>query len=448
VLPFTNLSADKENEYFSDGLAEEIINALTKLPGLRVPARTSSFAFRGKEMDVGEIGAKLRVGHVLEGSVRKADDRIRVTAQLINVSDGYHLWSERYDRRMADVFDIQDEIAQAIVDKLRVQLVGEQSLVKRHTANLEAYNLYLKGRHWWNQFSGESLRKAAQCFERATAEDPEYALPYAALAVAYGQLAAHGWARPHELMPVARECALKALALDETLAEAHWALATVRHWYEWDWRGAESEYRRAIALSPRDASAHLYLADLLMNTGRTDDALAEGRQALELEPVSVEVNRCMIYFHYVAGQFEEAIAQGLRTVELHPRYPIPYLNLGLAYACSDRYQEAIDALQTARALAGADPFYEWGLGVAYARSGRRAEAREIVEHLEQRRYSLFFLAWLYGALGEPDRTFALLETAYEEREGLLKSLKVEPTFAPLRSDPRFADLLRRIGLEA
>jgi len=447
VLPFANLSADKENEYFSDGLAEEIINALTKLPGLRVPARTSSFAFRGKEMDVGEIGAKLRVGHILEGSVRKAGDRLRVTAQLINVADGYHLWSERYDRRMADVFDIQDEIAQAIVDKLRLQLIGEQPLVQRHTANLEAYNLYLKGRHYLNKMTREGGLKAAECFEQAIVEDPSYALPYSALAATQFYLTIHGWARPHNLMPMAKRLGLKALALDEALAETHWVLAGVRHWYEWDWPGAESGYRRALALGPLDALVRMNLAELLVVIGRSEEALAEGWRAVDMEPESVEVNRTMVYVLYLAGAGEQAIAQALRTIGMYPQYAGPYFNLGLVYAAGERHQEAIEAFRTGLTLTGGDPLYDWGLAFGYARAGRRAEAWEGLERLEGRSYSPFFLAMAYGALGELDRAFGLLAKAYEEREGMLVFLKVEPMAVPLRSDPRFAALVRRMGLE-
>jgi len=450
VLPFANLSADKENEYFSDGLAEEILNALTQVPGLRVMARTSAFYFRGKDVDVREVGARLNVNHILEGSVRKAGDWIRVTVQLIKAADGYHLWSERYDRRMAGIFDIQDEISQAVVDKLRVQLGGQQPLIKRQTDNLEAYNLYLKGRHWGNQFTGQGWRKAVECFERAIIEDPTYASPHAGLAVAYTYLAIHGWARPREVMPGANICALKALELDQTLAEAHCALGFIRTFYEWDWRGAESEYRRAMELNPRDALIRIFYSLLLMYTGRTEIAFAEARRAWELEPISEEVNRLMVYISSCTGRHDEAVAHGRKAVELYPHGPGAHNLLGFAHAHRGHYQEALQSLLEAKAMAGGDPVYDWGVGYVYARQGRKSEASAIIESLEPPRSESYFsptlIAGLYGALGELDLAFEFLETAYEERDGFLVTVGADPTFDSLRADPRCHALLKKINL--
>jgi len=450
VLPFASLSGDKENEYFSDGLAEEILNALTQVPGLRVVARTSAFYYRGKDVDVREIGSALNVEYILEGSVRRLGDRIRVTVQLINSADGYHFWSERYDRRMADVFDIQDEISQAIADKLRVQFGGEKPLMKRPTANLEAYTLYLKGRHLGNQFTGDGWRKAIECFERASTEDPNYAAPQAGLAVAYTYLAIHGWARPREVMLDAKACALKALELDETLAEAHCALGFVQTFFEWDWRGAESEYQRAMALNPRDALIRIYYSLLLMYTGRADTAFREARRAWEQEPISEEVNRLMVYISFVTGRCEEAVAHGRKAVELYPHGSGIHNLLGFAYAHRGRYQDAIQVLQEASVMTGGDLVYGWGLGYVYARQGRRNEALAILESLERPRSESYFsptlMAGLYGALGELDRAFEFLETAYEERDGFLVAVGVDPTFDTLRGDPRCHELLKKIKL--
>jgi TolB-like protein/predicted Ser/Thr protein kinase/Flp pilus assembly protein TadD len=448
VLPFANLSADKENEYFGDGLAEEIINALTKVPGLRVPARTSSFVYRGKEMDVGEIGARLKVGHVLEGSVRRAGERIRVTAQLINVADGYHLWSERYDRELSDVFAIQDEIARAVVDKLSVELVGPEPLIKRRTMKLEAYTLYLQGRHWWNQFTSEGCRRAVECMERAIHEDAGYALPYAGLAITHAHAAMLGFARPRAVMPEARKHALKALELEESLAEAHLALAMVRHWYEWDLRGAEAVFRRAVSLSPRDAMVRFWYSEVLLHQGREEEALAEGECAAAMEPVSPEINRLLTRLYAMTRRDEQAIAQGLRTVELHPHYGAGYLNLGLAYIYCARYEDAIRTLQTATELTRGDPLYDWCLAFAYAGCGHRAEAGELLAALERRGYSPLYISLVYAALGDSTRAFELMETAYRERESCLVQLAVEPAADMLRADPRFADLLRRVRPEA
>jgi serine/threonine-protein kinase len=451
VLPFVNMSADKENEYFSDGLAEEIINALTKVPGLRVMARTSSFYFRGKDLELREIAARLNAGHILEGSVRKAGDRIRVTAQLIKLPESYHLWSERYDRRMADVFEVQDEIAQAIVERLRVQLAGKELPVKRHTASPEAYSLYLKGRHWWSQFTAENWRRAVECYESAIREDPGYALPHAGAAVAYAYLAVHGSARPRQVMEIAKKHAMRALQLDPDLAQAHNALGFVRLFYDWDWRGADSAYCRAAELSPQDGQVRMFHSVLLIYTGRKEEAVAGARQAVELEPASEEVNRLMVYVYWLAERYDEAIEHGKKAIDLYPHSAGIHDILGLAYVLGGRVHEALRTLETARSLAGNDPMYNWALGYSHARHGRRPEAHEAIRSLEQLRSSVHFsptwLAILYGALGEPDRAFELLNAAYDERDGYLAAVKVDPLYAPLRSDPRFTELVRRMGLE-
>ncbi|MCC7168779.1 MAG: hypothetical protein IT565_14535, partial [Rhodospirillales bacterium] len=452
VLPFLNLSGDKEDEYFSDGLAEEIINALARLPGLRVAARTSSFAFRGKEMDVREIGTKLQAGRILEGSVRRAGNRIRITAQLVGAADGYHLWSERYDREMADVFDIQEEIAQAIAGKLRVQTAAGQPLIARHTANLEAYNLYLEGRYWWRQATRESWAKAVERFERAIAAEPVYAPPYAGLAVAYTYLSIHGWARPRDVMPAAKQHALKALALEETLAEAHWALAYVHQWFEWNWRAAEREYRRAVALNPGDAHLRMVFSCFLLFIGRTEEALAAGQQAAKLDPVSEEVCRLAIYLDWLAGRFDETEARGRKGIELHPHSAGIHGAFGLALALGGRLGEAVAALRKAGELAAGDPFYACCLGYVYALQERRAEAAAIAEELEMHRRAGFFsptwLAILYGALGDLERAFGLLECAFEERDSFLVAARADPVFDPLRASLQFAALLGRMGFEA
>jgi len=450
VLPFANLSADKENEYFSDGLAEEILNALAQVPGLRVMARTSSFFFRDKDVDIREIGARLSVDHIIEGSVRREGDRIRVTVQLINAAEGYHLWSQCYDRRMAGVFDVQDEISRAVAEKLRVQFVGDRPLIKRQTANLAAYSLYLKGRHWGNQFTGQGWRRAVECFERAIVEDPDYASPHAGLAVAYTYLAIHGWVRPREVMSTAKACALKAMELDETLAEAHCALGFIRTFYEWDFAGAEREYQRAMELNPGDALVRVFYSLLLMYTGRTEAAFAEARRAWELDPISQEVNRLMVYVSFVTGRYDEAVAHGRKAVELYPHGSGAHNLLGFAHAHSGQYEEAIRSLQEAKAMADGDPVYDWGVGYVYARQGRKEEALAIVKSLEPQSSKCYFsptlIAGLYGALGELDPAFEFLETAYEERDGFLVTVGADPTFSPLRADPRWHQLLRKINL--
>ena len=450
VLAFTDMSPERDQEYFCDGMAEEILNGLARIEGLRVASRTSAFRYKGQGIDIGEIGRQLKVDTLLEGSVRKSGNRLRITAQLINVGDGFHLWSERYDRTVEDVFAIQDEISQAVVAKLRVQLVGGQPLIKRQAANMEAYNLYLKGRHWGNQFTGQGWRKAIECFEQAIAEDPTYASPHAGLAVAYTYLASHGWARPREVMPSAKTWALKALELDETLAEAHFALACVREFYEWDGQGAEGEYRRAVELNPKDALIRIWHAHLLACTGRANAAFAEACRALELEPLSEEVNRMMVYISFVTGRYDEAVAYGQKAVELFPHGPGAHNILGFAYVHKGQYQEAIRSLQEASTLTGGDPLFDWGLGYVYARQGRKREASAILERLESSKSKSYFsptlLAGLCGELGKLDRAFQFLETAFEERDGFLVNIGVDPTYGSLRADPRCQTMLKRINL--
>jgi Flp pilus assembly protein TadD len=369
-----------------------------------------------------------------------------VTAQLVKAADGFHLWSERFDRCLRDVFDIQDEIARAIVDRLRVQLSADRTLAGRPTAHPEAYCLYLQGRHWWGMFTGEAWRESVRCFKAAIAVDPAYAPPYAGVAVSHVYQAATGWARPGDVMPAAKQSALKALALDENLGEAHWAVAMVSHWHDWDWDGAESAFRKALAQNPRDGLIRILYGGALMNRGRRNQGLAEARQALEMEPISMEVNRQMIYLYCLAEQFDLAIEQGRRTLELHPQFIGTYLNLGLAYVFSGRHPEAVETFRTAAAMAGGDKFYVWGLALAYARSSRGKEAREVLDHLERTAYSPLLLAAIYAELGERDRAFGLLAEAYEIRDGLMATLGVEPSFAAIRTDPRCGELLKKMRL--
>ena len=287
VLPFANMSADPDQEYFCDGLSEELIDALARLEGLRVVARTSAFQFRGKGHDLREVGEKLKVKAVLEGSVRKAGNRLRINAQLINVADGYHLWSERYDRDMDDVFAVQDEIARSVVEKLKVKLLGEQQapVIRRPTDNLEAYHLVLRARYYYVRDTG--LEKALECLTEALAVEPTYARAHAGFAQVQTLRAVLSFVRPRQVMPVAKEAALKALAIDERFFDAHFALAEVLDYFEWDWKGAEREYRRALELNPGDTLARTHYAELLGRLGRADTSIAEARHAIDRDPLSV-----------------------------------------------------------------------------------------------------------------------------------------------------------------
>jgi serine/threonine protein kinase/Tfp pilus assembly protein PilF len=453
VLPFVNLSADKENEYFSDGLAEEIINALTRLPGLRVIARTSSFSFRGKEVDVREIGAKLNVEHILEGSVRKAGNRIRVTAQLVSAADGSHHWSERYDREMTDVFAIQDEICQAIVDKLRVELAAGHTLVKRYTENLEAYNLCLKARYYLYKYTPESHEKCREYCEQAIALDPKYALAHAWMAEYYWVSAGLGYLNPREAMPKGKSAALEALALDDSLAEAHSAHAQCLGFCDFDWTAAEREFRRALELNPASVDArNFYFSFFLPAIGRVDEAVSEGQRVLELDPLSPQFNARLGYVLSVQGQHDRAIALAKLAVELDPNYWYACWSLALSHLYKGQLDDAISTAENGIQVCGRYPFLLMCLGCCYALVGRVAESRQLLEELKTRGRDAFVSPWVIGnlhlALGEVDQCLEWFAKAVEERDIAASiTFKGDPFYAPLRPHPAFQALLRKMNLE-
>jgi len=453
VLPFANLSADKENEYFSDGLAEEIINALTQLPGLRVTARTSSFAFRGKEVDVRKIAARLNVENILEGSVRKAGNRIRVTAQLVSAANGYHLWSERYDRDMTDVFAIQDEISQAIADKLRVRLAGGRSLAKRYTENLAAYELCLKARYYLLRFSQESREKARQYSEQAILLDRNYIPAYAAMAEYCLSSAIMGFVNPKEALPRAKAAALEALKLDDTLAEAHGSLGTVLGMWDFDWKGAEREFHLALQLSPGSPLIRSgYAFYFLRPTGRIMEAVNEAQQVLEQDPLDPYYNANLGHLYHVSRQYDLAIAQHLRAIELDPNYFIPHWLLSLTYAEKGQLDQAIAAGEKASELSGRISAALGFLGRWYAMAGRTSEARQLLGELEARRLVTyvppFALSAVYRGLGEMDKGLEWMIRGIEERDPVnVCALKSEPAYDPLRSHPTYQALLRKMNLE-
>ena len=449
VLPFTNMSADPEQQYFCDGMAEEIINALAALDGLHVASRTSAFQAKAKDFEITEIGVRLKVGAVLEGSVRKAGNRLRVTAQLINVSDGYHLWSERYDRDMDDVFAVQDEIARSVVEKLKVKLLGEHDapLVTRPTDNLEAYTLVLKGRYYFTKASGTALEKGLECFTQALAVEPAYAQAHAGIGMVHAVRAVTSFAAPQEAMPMAKEAALKALAIDETVADAHFAMAYVLDRGEWDWEGAEREYRRALELNPADTLARGTYGQLLTTLGRADAGIAECRHAVERDPLSL-VNRFGLTFVFcLSRRFDAALNEARAAVELEPTYHLFYLALGWSLAGLGRYGEAVEAFTQATILAPGDPLSQGSRGWALGLAGQRQAARVILGDLERRRSHGYFsgvlLARVSLGLGDLEQAIAWLQTAAEERDALLPFSNVWFTYDPLRSDPRFQALLRR-----
>jgi len=449
VLPFVNMSDDRDNEYFSDGMTEEILNALAKVRDLRVASRTSSFAFKGEDSDVLEIARKLRVATVVEGSVRKAGNRIRVTAQLISATDGYHLWSESYDRELEDVFRVQDDIARSIVDALKVELGGEsgEHLVEPETADVEAYTLYLKGRFFFNRYSEVDLKRSLDIYRRALEHDPAYARAYAGMADTWMQLA-DDWVAPDEAYPEARKAAEKAIALDPRLPEAHTALGKVLGWFEWDFDAAELALRRAVGANRRYGDAHWGLGSILPATGLLDDAVEEMRLAVSIDPLSPVFNYWLSRFLYFRRQLDEAKEEAHRAIELDPGSFRPRLILGLCHLLEERPEEALKAFESD--AVGTVVSGRIFVARAHAAAGRHDEARRILRELDASEEYLRseFMAAGWAALGDLDRAFAALEQAYEDRSAGLIYLHVDPSYDPLRHDERYHDLVRRIGLRS
>jgi eukaryotic-like serine/threonine-protein kinase len=452
VLPFVNASADPENEYFSDGMTDELITALAKVEGLHVASRTSVFALKGAKEDVRALGRRLNVSTVLEGSVRKAGNRLRINVQLTSVTDGRTLWSERYDRELADVFAIQDEIARTIVGTLRSTLLGDlgDPVPRRYTANLKAYSLYLKGRFWWNRRTQQGIAEGIRYFEQAIAEDAGYALAYTGLADSYALQVDYRGAPVREGLERAKVEARRALELDESLAEAHTSLGWVTFIYDWDWVGAGRELARAIELNPRYSVARQWHSWFLTTMGRREAALAEGRLAIELDPASVSIRRSMGWLHYYARQPEEALEHLRRALAMNPTAEENHRLLGLAYLQLGQYDEAAAAFRESIALSESPALATAGLGAVAAARGRAAEAHAVLAELaadSTRRYvSPVAFAMVHAALGEADATFQWLDRAFEERRGWLCYLKVEPFLDGVRGDARFLRLLQRMRL--
>jgi eukaryotic-like serine/threonine-protein kinase len=449
VLPLANMSADPENEYFSDGMTEEIINALAKVPGVQVASRTSSFAFKGKEVDVRTIGEKLGVSSVLEGSVRKVGNRVRITAQLINVADGYHLWSETYDRQLEDVFAIQDEISHAIVDALKLRLGSDAETLVAPAKNIEAYTLYLKGRFVFNKDTEPSTRKALDFFQQSLLQDPGYARSYAGIADCWTQLA-DDFVVPDDAYPRAKAAATRALQHDPDLVEAITSVGKVLCWYEWDFAAAARQLRRAVALNENHAEAHWALGSVLPTVGLLPEAVEEMRKGLILDPLSAVYSRWLGRFLLFGGDYARAIAQAEKTIDLDADYAYSYLDIGSAYLELGDPEAALQWLQRGQGLENSVRSYDATIVRALAPLGRREEADEILHRLEDESRQHYvrseILAMGYAAVGDRDRAFAGLERAYQVRSAGLIYLHVDPGYKPLRADPRFGQLVERIGL--
>ncbi len=423
VLPSIDMSPGKDQEYFCDGITEELINALAKLEGIRVVARTSAFEFKGKGQDIRKIGGQLNVGAVLEGSVRRAGDKLRVTAQLNNVADGYHLWSETYDRDLKDVFAIQEDISQAIVNILRVKLATNRPrpLVKKYSDDIELYNLYLKGRHDLNTTRTERLKVALEEFEQALARDPAYAPVYAGLAEAYYWLHFRSGMSGNEALPKSKQAARKALEIDDGQAMAHSALAVVLYGYDWDWPGAGREFERALELSPNDAAIHHAYSRYLTIERRLDEALREIRRAEELDPLSLTVKQYEAVVWILRGEFDQAIDECGRIVALDPGYYVAYTVQGRALLGKGMRREAVEAFQKGWDLSDhRDANSLGGLGYSLALTGDRAGAEKVLDELlrmsKQKYVRPFFIVMVYLGLGDKDHALDWLERAYREHD--------------------------------
>ena len=444
VLPLENLSGDPEQEYFADGMTDALIADLGKIGALQVRSRTSIMQYKGVKKPLPEIARELNVDAVVEGSVLRVGEQVRITAQLIHAPTDTHLWAESYERDMGDVLALQREVARAIAGEIKVAVTPseETRLASARRVNPETYEAYLKGMFHLNKFTPEGYEKGLAYLHQAIEHDPADPLAYAGLALGYS-IIGHGPAPSPEALPRAKAAALKALELDDTLAEAHAVLAEVKLYYDWDWAGAEQAFQRALELNPNLAEAHGHYAWYLVLLGRKGEALAEMKRAQELDPLAPIYSAWLGQQYRSAGQYEEAIGEARKSLELNPDFPVGLSALGDVYAAKGMYEEAIAAHQKAGAVA---PDLGWALGRTYALAGQKDKARKIAADLEEEAKNHWGLAEIYTALGEKDEAFRWLEAGYEYRHNWIPWMGWNPNYEPLRDDPRFGDLLRRMKL--
>jgi TolB-like protein/Tfp pilus assembly protein PilF len=453
VLPFVNKSNDVDSEYLSDGLTESLIYRLSQLPNLKVSPTSSVLRYKGKEVDPHKIAAELSVSAVLSGRMVQRGDNLTISVELIDARNSKLLWGEQYERKMSDLLATQRQIAREIVDNLKLKVSGEEKgLAKHYTESNEAYQLYLRGRFYWNKRSEEAMLKSLEYFQEAIHKDPSFALAYSGLADSYillGAPDAAGGIPPAEALPKAQTAALKALELDDTLAEAHASLAHAKY-YDRELTATEQEYKRAIELNPNYPTAHSWYAVYLMSLGRFDEALVQIRRAQELDPLSLPINMTMGWVLLTARRPEESVQQLRKTLEMDSNFSLAHHRLGLAYEQQGKYEEAIAEFKQVVTLTGGKPLGLAALGRAYALAGRRTEAQktlvELQEVSKERYVSPAAVAAIYAALGDNDRAFNWLDKAQKEHDGLLVRLKVDARYDSLRSDPRFEELLKRAGL--
>ncbi len=456
VLPFTNMSADPEQEYFCDGISEEIINSLTQINELRVVARTSAFSFKGKEIDIREIGRKLDVDKVLEGSVRKAGSRLRITAQLINVADGYHIWSERFDRELVDVFDIQDEISLAITEKLKLKLLGEDKakLTKRNTYNVASYNIYLKALYLRRRLKGDDIQRSIELFNQSLAQDPDNALSWAGLAYAHMVSFFYGGISHQIALPLALKAVSNSLRLDAQLAEAYEARSAISAFLEWKWKDAQKYIQRVIDLKPGYAWGYFHLACHNLYLGKFQESIRDFQKALALDPLNTAFHRNLGCAYVYFGDVLHAVEAFQRTIEIDPQFPGAHLFLGLAYMKKSMYKEALKELQLEKHYQNA--FVGSIIGIVYNCLGNKEKALQILnkytelsqsdDTIKQDDVSFYGLAALCFSLERDDLGFEWLEIAFEAHDSSLHQMKVDFLMDRPRSDPRFLSLLKKMNL--
>jgi TolB-like protein/predicted Ser/Thr protein kinase len=452
VLPFTDMSPERDQQYFCDGIAEELINALTKVRGLRVASRTAAFALKGREQDLRRIRQALGVASLLEGSVRKAGNRLRVTVRLVDLDDGYDIWSERYDRDSGDIFAVQDEISLAIIEKLKVAraISDEGKLTKRYTENAEAYNLYLKGRFYWNRRYRGGMQKGMKHFQEAIDVDPSFALPYVGLADSYALLAFYNYLSPAQGFPKAKAAAGRALELDDTLAAAHTSLGLAATFFDWDWAEAERRFARALDLNPAYGTAHFWYGFHLLVTGRKPASLDALARAREAEPLSTMIQAVSSYVLYFNRQPEAGLEEALKTLEADPGFGLGYVFLGFNYVQKGHFEEAVSAWQEAIRLLEGLSTAEAMLAYSQARAGQITAATELFDKLKAetstRYVTPYYLAAACLALERTDEAFEWLDRCHAERNNFLAFVNVDPLFDELRGDVRLAALTRKMGL--
>jgi eukaryotic-like serine/threonine-protein kinase len=451
VLPFVNQSRDQETEYVSDGLTESIINSLTQLRNVRVIARSSVFHYKGKDKDPLAIGKELGVRALLTGRVMQRGDNLLVSAELIDLRDNKQVWGEQYERKVSDLLAVQRDIARDITANLRLKLSGteQKSLTKQYTNNAEAYQLYLKGRFYWNERTADAFKKAIEYFNQAIEQDPNFALAYAGLADSYVLLPGYAAGSPEESYPKAKWAAKKALEIDDSLAEAHASLGNSLFLSDWNFADSNREFQRAIELNPNYAAAHHWYGGNLLIMAKFDDAISEMNRAQELDPLSLIINTELGTTYLYARQYDKSIEQLRKTLGMDQSFYYAHYSLGMAYVMKGSVEEALAEYQKARQL-NDDPFVLALLGHHYAVSGKKEEALQTTEQLKeiskQRYVPAYALAIIYAELNEKEQAFLWLEKSYQAHEGYVTILKIDPFLDHLRSDPRFADLMRRVGL--